>query len=544
MSKVFFPFSNNPGQKKSLVLETPLLKRNLSILGTSGLVLGLGLTGSTQALATPGCDGNNTIQAVENPTDNFNNINEMVNTIGNTPGKNIVCLDGVFEINQVITVEALTEAGEARSVTFSGIGESSSVESTVGVFHSELNDENEPLHDITVNNLTVQNSDNARAVGANNVNIYDSTFIGNAYGAVFAQGDVEIRGSIFVENQSNAFPSDSVFLQSLDGGAVFAHGSVLAQGSMFDSNATQGNGLGGAIFALGGVEAHESTFVDNRSQGMETNGGAIASPRSVLAEHSTFVGNTAEGDGYGGAIYSDADVASVNSTFVDNWAAGDAAEGGAIFSEGGMVWFSTFVDNSAAEPGEGDIPGEAIYKGAEYFEVYGSIFVSSGSNFPQLGVGVPPGEEVLYPAFTDLGGNVFSTSESDELDLMPGADSSSVFNATLTQLFGSEDPALGIHEPNQFGTESIALVAGSPAINIVPVIEGDRPITDQRGATRSGLFDAGAYEFTGSAPAAASPKALAKTGSDSAGWSIFAVTSTVIGALVLAVSAMLRRRSQ
>jgi hypothetical protein len=238
---------------------------------------------------------------------------------------------------------------------------------------------------------------------------------------------------------------------------------------------------------------------------------------------------------------------------VDNWAIGEAAEGGAIFSEGGMVWFSTFVDNSAAEPGGGDIPGEAIYKGADSFEVYGSIFVSSGSNFPQLGVGVPPGEEVLSPAFTDMGGNVFSTSESEELDLIPS--SSTVFGATLTSLFGSENPVLEIHEPNQFGTETIALVAGSPAINIVPLIEGDRPTSDQRGATRTGLFDAGAFEFTGLTTAATTPpkalaktgseppKALAKTGSDFAGWSILAATSTAFGVVALAVATMLRRRS-
>jgi hypothetical protein len=176
---------------------------------------------------------------------------------------------------------------------------------------------------------------------------------------------------------------------------------------------------------------------------------------------------------------------------VGNIADGPGSEGGAIFAEEGLVVFSTFLNNEASAPDGGDVPGNAIYKyGAEQFEVGGNIFAGSSLD-PQLGYGV---SEVPGEPFTDLGGNLFTTARDTETDLEPKAPSS-VFGASLASIFGSTTPALQTFAPDSSGTQTLGLVAGSPALNIVPDVLPFTSVTlDQRGATRTYPADAGAFE--------------------------------------------------
>jgi LPXTG-motif cell wall-anchored protein len=84
-------------------------------------------------------------------------------------------------------------------------------------------------------------------------------------------------------------------------------------------------------------------------------------------------------------------------------------------------------------------------------------------------------------------------------------------------------------------TETVALYAGSPAVDAVPA--GEPSVTvDQRGVARDARSDAGAYEYV---PAPA-PQALAATGSTTAGWA--AAAAGVLLAAGAAVIATARRR--
>jgi predicted outer membrane repeat protein len=299
--------------------------------------------------------------------------------------------------------------------------------------------------------------------------------------------------------------------------------TVTVSNSTFSGNMAED---GGAIYA-DGVFVLNSTFENNIALGFSE-------------EESTFGGN-------GGAIHA-IYVEVGNSTFVGNIADGPFSEGGAIFAEEGGVVFSTFLNNEASEPVDGeDVPGNAIYKAGELdFAVAASIFAGE-SDDPQLGVGV---FEEASDKFDDLGGNVFSTSALTEVDITQDPeDIYSIFGASLIELFGTETPSLATHAPNSYGTQTIALVAGSLAIGIVSEeaeTEGTPLEFDQRGATRSYPYDAGAFEFVianAVAPAAAAPSALAKTGAENPLWlSISSAAFIGLGALVFAYTSRLKRR--
>lgn len=322
---------------------------------------------------------------------------------------------------------------------------------------------------------------------------------------------------------------------SIDGAAVRAD-HVTAIDSHFENNSAQ---LGGAISAYT-VEIVDSTFVGNSAN---FDGGAIIGYSTLSIESSTFVGNTA--GAFGGAVRSmsefggESSLTVTNTTFVDN-EAGD--EGGAIFAEAGAVLFSTFLNNTAAVPALGeDLPGEAIYLDGSTdltIVVRGNIFAGS-TGYPQLGIG-----SVLTPAaaYLDFGGNVFSTSRVTEADLVAPAPST-LFSRTVTSIFGP-NPQLGA---NGGSTPTLALVSGSPAIDAVPALElasasALQPAAladadaDQRGVVRTGLSDAGSFEF-GDAE-------LAATGSDAAtnGW-LAAIAAMLLGSGV-AAAIVARRRSR
>lgn len=541
---------------KGSSFHKPAIKRNLSILGTSGLVLGLGLSGNTVAVATEipaECTEENTVEAVGGDGADETNFNNIEFALNNDAENEIICLSGDFVISGgVIT---------PRSVRFIGIGDSSLESSSLldpfnnvnqgvisggGVFFDRE-------FDITIENLTIKNASDWTAVGGRNVTIIDSTFTGNTYGAVWAGSQNEVHGNVIV--------TDSTFSFNNPLGAIYSSGDVTVESSTFESNGGSGLGTtnGGAIYSDGDVAISNSTFSSNESNGEEGSGGAVYSANLVQIDNSTFDSNSAEG--FGGAVYAGYSQVT-NSTFIGNETTNeDYAEGGAIFSSGGSVWLSTFVNNTAAAPDDGaDIPGEAIYKGSGPFDIYGNIFVGS-TEHPQLGVGVAPGEEAEYEFFYDSGGNVFSTSSEVEQDVE--SDATSLFGVSISSLFGSANPELGTHEPNTFGTQTIALVAGSPAINIVDsdyaeAADEEFVWLDQRGATRTGLFDAGAFEFVSpvaavtppvaatTPPVAATtpPPVLAKTGPDSSLWMTWSsAVLVVIGGLALTIASRLRRTS-
>jgi len=501
----------------SLDASKSVTRTSISFLGTAVLVFGFGLSGSSQAIAvelpvdcTPGPSGN-IIEAATSGSGgftaaqiNFDALDEAVND----DALNTVCLDGDFQISQRVTVGG---AGN-RTVKFIGIG-NSSIESTQAVLVSDVSG-GLFSHDITVENLAIRNSTGERAVQARNVSVSKSTFSGNEYGAIFAQVNVEITGSTFIDNTGIGLGGSA--LES--GGAIYAFYNVDVENSTFKENVATLGGKGGSIYSIYG---------------------------DVTVNNSTFEANRAEVGGYGGAIYSGDDVFITNSTFLANEASGPNSEGGAVFAFGGQVRLSTFVDNIASSPSGGDIPGNSIYKsGSDEFVLVGNIFAGT-SEYPQLGVGIPQ-----PTPFSDAGGNVYSNSSIVEEDVTQNPNTNSLFEKTKTSLFGSEIPQLATHQPNSFGTQAISLIAGSPAINVVPEIALLADVSlDQSGTTRSRMFDAGAFEYVAPAAAvvapatAATPTALARTGAGST-LEAWAYSFALLALGVFALSVAARHRSQ
>jgi predicted outer membrane repeat protein len=472
----------------------------MAIVGTSGLVFGLGVTGSTRVLANgvDECEGRIVTAAGKTNGEQRLAIELMLDTAG------IVCLSGDFILDDPVYFE--------RHATFRGIDQSSIAGDESPVFISENGVDGIPYWDITIENLTIK--DSTFAVFAANVIVENSKVLDND-GAIRAYGSVEVANSTFIDNYD---------------WTIDAYGLVEVANSTFINNSNS-ESEGGAISS--GAQSNPAVTVVNSSfsGNTATSGGAI-SAFGVDIENSTFSNNSAldsVSESVGGAIFCSF-AAVINSTFVGNSAVGDGAEGGAIFSGEGTVFFSTFVNNTAPQPGEGDIPGNAIYKsGPEEFIVGASIFAGT-SPHPQLGVG----EESTPTPIIDSGFNVFSTSLEEDLVPEEETGQTSVFGAGLVSIFGTLSPTLASYAPNTNGTQTIGLAAGSPALDIVPLDEGST-LFDQRGAPRTDPADAGAFEGTIS---------LANTGNENPFWLAAAsVTFIALGSFVAVMASRLRRRN-
>ena len=418
--------------KPSAFMKSPMTK-GIAIIGSSGLVIGLGITGSGSARANGEivCTEENTVTAVGSSTVDRNALQDELND----PGvEQTVCLSGDFVIDDAINFDGPKK--------IKGVGDSSSIRAVSGsVFASDFGEVN---NIITIENLTLKDSV-GYGIMAYEVVVKGSTFLRNTQTPIIGYS-VTVSNSTFIDNDNDS-----------DGGAIF-----------------------GVNVAVSG-----STFKDNSVPGY---GGAIYAEEEAVVRNSTFVGNSAL---YGGAI-SSVSVDIENSTFVGNAATGVNSEGGAVYAGGGSVYFSTFVNNSASEPSEDpsdDTPGNAIYKSSdETFHIGASIFAQSTIEHPQLGYGLPASQP-----FTDSGANVFTTLDSTETDLTP--DPSSRFGETLNSIFGTSSPVLSTYAPNLNGTQTIGLAAGSPALGIVPnTTPFDTFTLDQRGATRIDPRDAGAFQ--------------------------------------------------
>lgn len=471
--------------------------RSAAAVASSGLLVGLGAASAAPAVAAEAtdCTGPNTVDAsVGDETD----VQALLDA-----DTAIVCLQGSFLLTQPLTFD--------HNLTL------------FGLTGAELdgNDLTQLIAGSSSAELTVQN-----------ISFVDGSVTGNG-GAIFSNGVLSIENSQFTGNSASGFGGavfndsgstfdilDSTFTNnSADlGGAVYGEGIIL-DASTFTANVAQ---AGGAVFAYAMV-AYQSTFTENEAIG----GGAILAENYAAIAGSTFVDNVA--DSIGGAVSTYGAYLGLNSTFVEN-SAGDV--GGALFVGYGQSGLSTFLNNQAGDETD---ESEAIFTiGDGTFEVVGNIFAGSRSA-AQLGADAPD----LYG---DGGGNVFSTAESVETALGT-PDPSTLFSRSVASIFGAGAAPAG----NGGLTQTVALIAGSPAIDAVPAgsfapvssglasaAEGlelspaltavfTTGVEDQRSVERTGLADAGAYEY-GDAE-------LAATGADAnaAGW-IGGIAALLLGA--------------
>lgn len=530
--------------------------RTAAAVTSSGLLASIGVAGAAPALAaTPSeCNAGNTVDA---STGDAGDIQTLL-----TAETAIVCLSGTFPITSTLTFghdltlfglsSARLDGGGTTQLLAGGAGDDLLVQNiTFANGSATLGGAIYVDGNLEVENSTFTGNESDQDGGAIYVDddttspsvvITGSTFTSNRTGPEIAELDGYSGGALYVEGGISELVAidDSVFTDneaSELGGAVFAYGAIV-QSSTFEQNTAP---VGGALYA-GLTVVYESTFAANEA----VIGGAVEAVLYGATFGSTFVANSAET--IGGAFASGADVDgpqlyggffSLNSTFVDN-RAGD--RGGAVFADYGQVGFTTFLDNTADTSSVNDFSQAMYVTGrSDTMGVGGSIFAGSGTK-AQLGapdIGI----------FDDRGGNVFSTSASTEISF-DDPDESTLFSQTVTAIFGADSTL----DDNGGSTETVALIGTSPAINAVPdgtfdfvnttqfaaaaddlssvsdfLAAVDDTDVDQRNVARTGLADAGAYEF--GEPELGSE--LADTGSDATATSVlggFAALLVGIGA--------------
>jgi hypothetical protein len=320
----------------------------------------------------------------------------------------------------------------------------------------------------------------------NGLTIADGTATGGAGGGINNSGTLTLTNSIFSSNSSFSLNSSG----GAGGGIYNDLGTLTVINSTFSGN---GATYGGAIFniRLAQVVVTNSTFSGNSA---EYGGGAIEDEGALMViTNSTFSDNSATDGNGGGMDDNSGPVTVTNSTFSGN----SAGLGGAILSAPGSVGgydsapggrlnvtSSTFFGNSA-------YAGGAIGKYGTFGAMIRNTILAGnvGGNFTGIST----------PAITDGGYNI----SDDTTCNFSAADSHNNTNPML-------DPGGLSH--NGGPTKTIALLAGSPAIDAIPLADcTDQPhppnplITDQRGFPRPDTAetncDIGAYEVQDTPPA-------------------------------------------
>jgi hypothetical protein len=307
--------------------------------------------------------------------------------------------------------------------------------------------------------------------------VANSTFSGSGGGIGSYLGTVSVTNSTFSSNAGNAIDvaftslavANSLFSSNAGRGIYSDRNNVTVSNSTFLANE------GGGIFTFGSsVTVADSTFSGNdaASGGGILNSGTIEEAEGTLTvTNSTFAGNAATSAG--GAIlnYASAVATVVDSTFSGN----DAASGGGISNSGNIdqgegtltVTNGTFSGNAAT------VAGGAI-------DNTGSVTVANSI------LSANPGG--------NCGGTISDGGYNLEFTGSPGINTCGFADHAL-----SADPKLGPLQDNGGPTQTIALNAGSPAIDAIPSAVngcGTTVATDQRGVSRpqGEGCDIGAFE--------------------------------------------------
>jgi hypothetical protein len=297
----------------------------------------------------------------------------------------------------------------------------------------------------------------------------EATSGGQAGGGIHGTGTVILRRSRVVDNEA----------PDVGGGVFMEQGSLVAERSVLRDNRA-GEGGGAFVGPTARLQITKSTVRDNyaltgdggglsvttgpffgtpritesaidHNHSVSDGGGLVAAAEFMLIDNSTFADNTAAGRGGGIHAYPDS-LARLNGVTIarnraDSGDAGGANSGGGIFADGG----------------------------SDVIELRNSLLAknrSTGDAVNECDAPAPVGIE-------SLGGNLL-TSTAGGCDFLGDPEDILAANPKIGQLANNGGP-----------TRTIALKAGSPAINQA---DGPSPpARDQRGHLRNNP-DIGAYE--------------------------------------------------
>jgi hypothetical protein len=361
------------------------------------------------------------------------------------------------------------------------------------------------------------NGNGGGILSAGVLTVTDSTLSGNSTNG---DGGGIFGGTVSVTN-CNIGSNHATF----GGGAIYG-GSMTVSGCIFSGNSTVpglGSGGGAIYMSGGGGTVSNSTFVGNLS---EQGGGIINNSGTLMVSGSSFSQNHA---GVGGGIFNVFGTGTVtNSTFSDNFAdtAPVAHSGGAIANSANAtltIAGCTLSGNSAGTMDIFGVGGGISNVSSSRLTLTDSTLYGNSAN---RGGGIWNEDDTLAVTNCTLSGNsasvdgggiwnsgglnsrntiIAGNKASNAPDLV-GNLGSQGYNLIGTTLGGSGfdstdllnvDPLLGPLQDNGGPTQTMALLAGSPALNAGDPAELGVP--DQRGVVRSGGVNIGAYQASASA---------------------------------------------
>ncbi|MGA2470614.1 MAG: choice-of-anchor Q domain-containing protein [Solirubrobacteraceae bacterium] len=360
---------------------------------------------------------------------------------------------------------------------------------------------------LTLSSTTFTSNQALNGTGVSGGYNYESSAYG---GALYLQTNAQVTGSTFTSNSATA--SSVSGAPGADGGAValqdgadgsftdstFTTNSVAAGGTAGSPNGGEGGAIDNEYGAV--VTATADTFTGNTAP--NGSGGALYAGSPLWLSASTLTGNSAED---GGGLYGNTSLVSVvNSTLDGNTAeatpAGDG-EGGGI--DGDISTLRLASDTIVANAAYGNDSGGNVSVYGNVLAIHDTI-IANGS---LLGGG-SSGEancSIDVEEFDDQGYNA-EDNQSDGNECGFDATGDLVDSTSL-------DASLGSLASNGGPTQTVALLAGSPAIDAGDPAGCTDPLgnvltSDQRGVARpqEARCDIGAYEYVPppAAPLAAS----------------------------------------
>lgn len=367
---------------------------------------------------------------------------------------------------------------------------------------------------LTVNGSTIENNTGGQGGGifsSGTVNLNNSHVDGNTVGLDGLNGAPGVPGygggiynnsgtltltnSDVSNNKALGASSAGADLGTGQGGGIYVNsGGLVVSGSTVYDNFS---GEGGGILSLGTTLTITDSTISGNSALLDGSGIYTASETTITG--STITGNATtpstdsqggESPNEGGGIFSPGNTLTItNSTLWGNSvipAPADATgtpggNSGGIWANGSVnLAFVTIADNTGGVMFQGYLESDLTLKSSILAgnNPNGNGLANCLLDTTQSAAGISDGYNI-----SDDASCTFLTQTGDRNSTAPGLSSSGLAN-------------------NGGPTDTVALVAGSPAINAIPVIDctdtnGNAVTTDQRGVRRpqGGACDVGAFEY-------------------------------------------------
>ncbi len=302
-------------------------------------------------------------------------------------------------------------------------------------------------------------------------------------------------GATFTVDISGMTIADSGVSNAAGGGILNSGALTVTNSNLRGNRATSGGG----IYNEGTLTVTGSTLSGNN--GFAGGGIANAGSGTVIVTNSTLSGNS-QGGGAGGAIYNAGTLTVTGSTLSGN----SASAGGGIVNSGTLtVTNSTLSGNIAGFDGGGIITSSQGTVTLTSSTISGNT--ANGHMFGDGGGGIFNNYGRLHTSNTIIAGNsssatgpdLFGDLGSEGYNLIGNNQEGSGFVASdlVGTPFAPIDPLLGPLQDNGGLTQTMALLAGSPALNAGD--PGQLGVPDQRGVVRTVGVNIGAYQASATA---------------------------------------------